>query len=154
MNSRWGRLADEWAIRDTLSRYWRGVDRRDEALVASTYHPHAYDDHGYFKGPVEGFIETLAPSVWAYFSKTQHFSGHIAIDFDEADPEIAYVESYAEAHHLRREDDGLAQAGGEEGADGVSGRSYESPGGVRLDSPFATPTTPRAGIKGDLTILA
>ena len=117
MDARWGRLADEWAIRDTLSRYWRGVDRRDEALVASTYHPHAYDDHGYFKGSVEGFIETLAPSVWAYFSKTQHFSGHIAIDFDEADSEIAYVESYAEAHHLREEDDGSSN-------DLVSGLRY------------------------------
>ena len=106
MGDRWARVADEWAIRDTLSRYWRGVDRRDEALVASTYHPGAYDDHGYYKGAVEGFIKTLSPSVWAYFEKTQHFSGHIAIDFDDTNPDLAYAESYAEAHHLRTADDG------------------------------------------------
>jgi len=99
-------VADEWAIRDTLARYWRGVDRQDAALVASTYHPGAYDDHGYYKGPVEGFVETLAPSVWAFFEKTQHFSGHIAIDWDPSDRDRAVAESYAEAHHIRREADG------------------------------------------------
>lgn len=101
------RLADEWAIRDTLSRYWRGIDRRDPALVASTYHAAAYDDHGYFKGPVEGFVESLEPGVWNFFDKTQHFSGHIAIEFDPSDSGIARVESYAEAHHLRTDEDGL-----------------------------------------------
>ena len=106
MKNRLARLADEWAIRDTLARYWRGVDRRDEALVLSTYHPGAYDDHGYFKGPVEGFVQTLAPAVWAFFEKTQHVSGHIAVDFDPARLDRAIAESYAEAHHVRREDDG------------------------------------------------
>ena len=73
------RLAAEWAIRDTLARYWRGIDRRDVALVESTYHAGAWDDHGYVKGPVEAFVATLAPSVWAHFERTQHFSGHIAV---------------------------------------------------------------------------
>jgi len=95
------RLADEWAIRDTLARYWRGVDRRDVDLVASTYHPGAYDDHGYYKGPVDGFLETLAPGVWGFFENTQHMSGHIAVDLDPSDRDLARVESYAEAHHIR-----------------------------------------------------
>ena len=56
---RLARVADEWAIRDTLARYWRGIDRRDAALVASTY-------HGYYAGPVAGFIDSLEPGVWAY----------------------------------------------------------------------------------------
>lgn len=106
MNARLERLADEWAIRDTLARYWRGIDRRDPALVASTYHPGAYDDHGYYKGPVEGFVETLQPGVWDFFENTQHFSGHIAVELDAADADRARVESYAEAHHLRRQDEG------------------------------------------------
>ena len=106
MSTRLGRLADEWAIRDTLARYWRGIDRRDAALVASTYHPGAYDDHGYFAGPVEGFVATLPESVWAFFEKTQHFSGHIAVDLDPDQPDRAVAESYAEAHHIRRESDG------------------------------------------------
>ncbi len=69
------------------------------SLVLGTYHPGAYDDHGYYKGPVEGFVETLAPGVWAYFSNTQHFAGNIQIDF--VSPDRARVESYAEAHHIQ-----------------------------------------------------
>ena len=103
------RLAAEWAIRDTLARYWRGIDRRDVALVESTYHASAWDDHGYVKGPVEAFVATLAPSVWAHFERTQHFSGHIAVELDPARPDRAIAESYAEAHHLRRQDDGSMQ---------------------------------------------
>jgi hypothetical protein len=117
MDGRIERLADEWAIRDTLARYWRGIDRRDAALVESTYHPGAYDDHGYYKGPVEGFIASLQPGVWDYFENTQHFSGHIAIELDASNPDRARVESYAEAHHLRREEDG-------QGTDLVFGLRY------------------------------
>ena len=106
MSDRIERLCDEWAIRDTLARYWRGVDRRDAGLVASTYHPDAYDDHGYYKGPVAGFIESLEPGVWAYFQNTQHFSGHIAVELGRSSSDHALVESYAEAHHIRRGEDG------------------------------------------------
>lgn len=106
MTDRLARLADEWAIRDTLARYWRGVDRRDTALVTSTYHPGAYDDHGYYKGAVEGFIETMEPMVWPTFANTQHMSGHIAVDFDAVDGGRARAESYAEAHHIQRLEDG------------------------------------------------
>ena len=80
MDSRIERLGDEQAIRDTLARYWRGIDRQDAELVGSTYHPTAYDDHGYYKGPVAGFLESLQPGVWDYFENTQHFSGHIAVE--------------------------------------------------------------------------
>ncbi|MCR9094127.1 MAG: nuclear transport factor 2 family protein [bacterium] len=106
MTARVDLLADESAIRDTLARYWRGIDRRDVALVASAYHPDAQDDHGYFEGSVEGFLESLEPSVWRFFEKTFHFSGQIAVDFDPSCPDRAVAESYAEAHHLRRGEDG------------------------------------------------
>lgn len=93
------RLGDEQAIRDVLACYWRGIDRRDPALVLGAYHPGAFDDHGYYRGPVEGFVETLEPGVWAHFSNTQHFAGNVQIDF--ATPDLARVESYAEAHHIQ-----------------------------------------------------
>ena len=92
------------AIRDVLARYWRGVDRCDAELVGSTYHPEAYDDHGYYKGAVEGFIETLPAVVWPTFHRTQHFSGHIAVELES--PRLARAESYAEAHHILQGDDG------------------------------------------------
>jgi hypothetical protein len=86
------------AIRDVLARYWRGIDRCDPELVRSTYHADAYDDHGYYKGPIDGFIESLPTLVWPSFHRTQHFSGHI--DVELVSPELAYCESYAEAHHI------------------------------------------------------
>lgn len=98
MDESWGRLGDEQAIRDVLARYWRGIDRQDPDLVLGTYHPGAYDDHGYYKGSVEGFVETLRPGVWSYFSNTQHFAGNLQVDF--LSPSRARVESYAEAHHI------------------------------------------------------
>lgn len=107
MDARIQRLADVQAIRDTLCRYWRGIDRRDTALVQSTYHPGAYDDHGYYKGPVEGFVESLEPDVWDHFDNTQHFSGHVAVELDPADSDHAWAESYAEAHHLRTDEQGV-----------------------------------------------
>jgi len=109
MDDRWARLGDERAICDVLSRYWRGIDRQDPELVLGTYHPGAYDDHGYYKGPVEGFVETLRPGVWSYFSNTQHFAGNLQIDF--LSPARARVESYAEAHHILLADDGRDSVG-------------------------------------------
>ncbi|MCA9512242.1 MAG: nuclear transport factor 2 family protein, partial [Myxococcales bacterium] len=101
---RLARAGDAQAIRDVLARYWRGVDRRDAALVASTYHPDAFDDHGYYQGPVDGFVASLEPGVWGYFENTQHFAGQIDVELDG--DARARVESYAEAHHVRSEPDG------------------------------------------------
>lgn len=98
------RLGDEQAIRDQLARYWRGIDRRDPALVRDTYHPGAWDDHGYFRGAVEGFLETLPAAVWPSFETTQHFAGQIGLDW--LAPDVCRAESYAEAHHVRTEPDG------------------------------------------------
>lgn len=100
MNAQWEKLGDACAIRDGLARYWRGIDRRDPELVLAAYHPGAFDDHGHFRGPVEGFVESLAPGVWTHFAKTQHFAGNILVEFISADR--ARAESYAEAHHVRK----------------------------------------------------
>ncbi|MAG33216.1 MAG: hypothetical protein CL908_20245 [Deltaproteobacteria bacterium] len=102
-NHEW--LGDEQAIRDVLARYWRGIDRRDVALVQSSYHPDAYDDHGYCKGPIGGFLESLEGGVWDFFENTHHFAGHT--DIEPLADGRAQAESYAEAHHLRRREDGL-----------------------------------------------
>jgi len=98
-------LGDVQAIRDVLARYWRGIDRCDPELVRSTYTPDAYDDHGYYKGPVDGFIDTLPTQVWPTFVGTQHFSGHIAVEL--LLERSAKVESYAEAHHIMQVEEGL-----------------------------------------------
>ena len=101
------RLGHVQAIRDVLARYWRGIDRCDAELVRSTYHPGAWDDHGYYQGPVEGFVDSLPAVVWPAFERTQHFSGHIAVEL--ASDTVARTESYAEAHHIQRDAEGHAR---------------------------------------------
>jgi hypothetical protein len=39
-------LLDKQAIREVMVRYFRGLDRGDPAMIASTYHPDAVADHG------------------------------------------------------------------------------------------------------------
>ncbi|MFO0687963.1 MAG: nuclear transport factor 2 family protein [Myxococcota bacterium] len=146
MSDSWERLGDEQAIRDVLARYWRGIDRRDPGLVLGTYHPGAFDDHGYYQGPVEGFVETLAPGVWKHFANTQHFAGNIQIDFVSADR--ARAESYAVAHHTRLDGNG---EGGGPGAAGTAARSVASrPASRASTSGESAPTAPTAPNGQDL----
>jgi hypothetical protein len=85
-------LVDRAAIRDVMTRYARGLDRRDFDLVASCF---AKDATASFSG------EKLAPGVEAIIEyvqairsvpTTMHFMGDMLIDFDG---ETAQVETYA-----------------------------------------------------------
>lgn len=82
------RVLDEYAIRDVVNRYCRGIDRRQFDLVRSCYHPDATDDHGGFKGGVEAFIAMCTESLKRY-ERTMHFMGnlHIEVDGDQATSE-------------------------------------------------------------------
>ena len=79
--------ADRVEIHQTLMRYCRGVDRADEALINSAFHPGAIDDHGTPRPATE-----LAYGV-ARTSHRQlmHFTGNVLI---ELEGDTAYVESY------------------------------------------------------------
>jgi SnoaL-like domain len=85
----------ERAIRKVLYTYSRGIDRRDFELVRSCYHPDATDDHGHFKGSVDGFIE-YASNTLLRFERTMHFLGNILID---REGDTARSETYAVAYH-------------------------------------------------------
>jgi hypothetical protein len=50
-------LLDKQALYELVTRYCRAIDRCDEELLRSCYHPEAIDEHGNFNGNVEGFIE-------------------------------------------------------------------------------------------------
>ena len=67
-------------IRSALRRYARGVDRRDWALVASTYHPDGYDDHGGYKGDIPGLLQWLERRH-AVIEQSMHFLGNCSVDF-------------------------------------------------------------------------
>src|SRR5688572_2641811 len=91
VEERLARVADRLEIRELLDRYARGVDRRDWEQVRAVYHPDAYDDHGNYKGDVDGFIERLKRRhVW--IEQSMHVVANCIIEFDG--PDSAVVESY------------------------------------------------------------
>ena len=85
------RMLDREEIRDLMCRYARGVDRADWNLVRSTYHTDAYDDHGDYKGGIDGFIE-FAKQRTGGAPQCMHFLGNCLIEF--ASDDVAIVETY------------------------------------------------------------
>ena len=73
-------LLNKERIKDTLVSYCRGVDRREWDLVREAYHSDAYDDHGGYKGNVDGFIEWLERRHQT-IEQSMHFIGNCKIDF-------------------------------------------------------------------------
>jgi hypothetical protein len=93
------RLLDEREIYRVLTDYCRGVDRLDEELLRSVYHPDAYDNHGdTFRGSSDEFVPMMVERL-ANVSRTMHVIGNVTIDIDGC---FAWVESYFLAYH--RED--------------------------------------------------
>lgn len=84
-------LLDREAIRDCLYRYCRGIDRADVESLRSSYWSDAYDRHGAYVGPAEGFIE-LAQKVFKTGPRMIHQVSNILIEFKS--PTQAAVESY------------------------------------------------------------
>lgn len=89
------RLLDETAVKNVHLRYCRGIDRMDWDLVRSCYHPGAADDHGPYRGDVDGFISWVS-GVLGDFESTTHFSGNQIV---EVDGDVAWHEAYARAYH-------------------------------------------------------
>ena len=85
------RLDARLAIQDCVASYARGVDRRDWELVRATYHPDAYDDHGPYKGDIEGYI-TWVSARHALVRQSMHFLGNFLVEF--ADDHRAVAETY------------------------------------------------------------
>ncbi|MET8947062.1 nuclear transport factor 2 family protein [Streptomyces sp. NPDC004542] len=50
-------LASRLAIQNRIAQYAHAVDRRDFELVRDCYHQDAYDDHGRYKGGLDGLID-------------------------------------------------------------------------------------------------
>jgi 3-phenylpropionate/cinnamic acid dioxygenase small subunit len=91
-------LADRVAIQDAIYRYARAVDRSDWEGVRSAYHDDAYDDHGDYKGDVNGLIEWLI-ARFEGAENGMHFIGNCLIEFFQ--PNLALVETYFVSHRLR-----------------------------------------------------
>src|ERR1700745_1299632 len=72
-------LVAKQAIPEVLSRYCRGIDRRDWELLRSCYHPDAHDDHAIYRGERDGLIEFMREFVTAHCSATKHSVNNILI---------------------------------------------------------------------------
>lgn len=84
-------LLDRQAIRDCMARYARGVDRADWDAVRDTYHADAYDDHGDYKGDIDGFIAFARERV-GFMPQAMHFLGQCYAEF--ASDTVAIVETH------------------------------------------------------------
>lgn len=88
------RLNDRHEIEQVLYLYARAVDRADWDLLRSVYHSDAYDDHGGYKGDVEGFIAY----VIARHRDIEHSAHHLSNIFIEFVGEnLAVVETHCQA---------------------------------------------------------
>ena len=111
------RLLDRAAIQDLMARYAQGVDRRDWPQVRATFHADAHDDHGEYKGGVDGFIAWVSQRH-EKVTQSMHFLGNCLIEFTSAD--VALVETYYIARQTYGADATAARtmigdAGGEPG---------------------------------------
>jgi len=91
MTDQLARLLDRAALQDLMARYARAVDRRDWKTVRATFHPDAHDDHGDYKGNVDGFIAWVTDRH-ANIQQSMHFLGNCLIEF--VGPDVALVETY------------------------------------------------------------
>jgi hypothetical protein len=91
-------LIDRQEIQDCVYRYTRGLDRHDDEILASTFHPDAIDNHGSWVGQRDEFVR------WANYQCHSHLSGHMhhitshtcSIDGETADSEtyVIFVHRY------------------------------------------------------------
>ncbi|MEC9344078.1 MAG: nuclear transport factor 2 family protein [Pseudomonadota bacterium] len=84
-------LLDRRQIRDCIDRYSRGLDRHDDALLASAFHPDAIDNHGDWIGRLPEFIEWANYEVHEPLLQHNH---HITTHTAEIDGDVAVAESY------------------------------------------------------------
>ncbi|HWL42064.1 MAG TPA: nuclear transport factor 2 family protein [Ilumatobacter sp.] len=84
------RLLDESEIRQVLARYTRAIDRADDELLRTCYHPDAHDVHGDFSGTIDEFVEYLRHRRGRTAAST-HFIGNQVI---ELDGDRAWTETY------------------------------------------------------------
>lgn len=99
-------LIDRAEISEVLTRYCRALDRLDEPLLRSCFHPDSQHSHGY-TGPSEIFIG-YAMNVLNKCLATHHQLGNVSISLrdDKAD-----AESYFTAFHRISRDPPEAFAG-------------------------------------------
>lgn len=93
-------LLDKAQITEALMRYAQGVDRRDWAAVRGAYHHDAYDDHGPYKGDVDGLVEWISGRHES-IAQSMHLIANVVIDLDG---DTARSEAYSLVYQRMRDD--------------------------------------------------
>jgi hypothetical protein len=102
-------LLDKQSISDVIMTYARAIDRMDDAMLRSVFHPDSQHAHG-FTGPSSspsapskpgepGDFVAYAFDVLNTHTRTQHQLGNI---FIELEGNNAYAETYFTAYHRMR----------------------------------------------------
>jgi SnoaL-like domain len=86
---------DKLDVTELVMKLARGIDRCDEALIASVFWPDATDDHGIFKGSARDFVPWVIP-VLRGMERTQHAICNTLVDVRG---DKAFSESYFIAYH-------------------------------------------------------
>jgi hypothetical protein len=92
-------LLAERDIKNVVLRYCRGVDRMDQAMVRSCYHPDAVDHHGEFAGGVDEALRWVW-DVLATYTSTVHLVANMLVELDPDEFGWARCESYGMALHF------------------------------------------------------
>ena len=110
-------LLDRAEIGEVIMHYCRAIDRCDEALLRSCFHPDATHVHGAFSGLSSDFC-THAMLVVAAVELTHHQLGQISIELDGA---TAFTETYFTSYHRFG---AIPPPGGEPHEDRILGGRY------------------------------
>lgn len=97
-------VLDRIAIEDCLLRYCHAVDRCDADLLRGVYWPDAIDDHVFWRGHAEAFVEFCIP-VLRSRDQTMHAISNILIRLDGDE---ARVQCYFNAYERVKRKDGTA----------------------------------------------
>lgn len=103
------RLLDKQEILECVYRYTRALDRHDDELLASVFHPDAIDNHGDHVYDVPDFVQWANYQVHSALGSHMH---HITTHNSEIDGDTAHAESYVIFVHRYRDGKTVHIAGG------------------------------------------
>lgn len=96
------RMSAEFEIQRVLATYARAVDRQDWALLRTAFHPDAHDDHGPYRGDVDGLVDFLR-GEFARLESSTHMVGQVWCAHHDVDTVSAETAATAVHRHVRRD---------------------------------------------------